>query len=581
MSENAESDAVTESESAVSTGPKMWIAVLIVVVNLTLIFSFLFLGSTNIENIIGLGLVPLASTFLLVVWWMRSEGVPIRDRRIGLVLFLVIVGGITALHGANGIYLLVVALPILTTLIVLKLLLTFNRPWGMRRRLVVFVMALWTVIFALVRVDAVGGDLIPLMAWRWSPPMAHEFAGAITMASQPPADPITLPAELAPEDWPGFRGSDRDGRATVATFGTDWEANAPKELWRRPVGLGWSSFTVIGDYIFTQEQRGDGEFVICYRADTGDEVWTNYIPARFDDVTGSGPRATPTYADGKLYVQGATGIIQSLDASTGRTIWERNVGDDTGAALPPWGFASSPLLVADKAIVFTGASEGKSVIAYDVTTGEPSWTAGDGSHGYGSGQLAELGGVRQILMISNFGIQSFVPETGEQLWEHEWELPSMARIAQPQVIGDDTIVFGSIRLGVRSIRIAKSGDEWSVTEEWTTKKMRPYFNDIVHHEGYVYGYDGNRLKCLDAATGELQWKGARFGGQVLLLPEMDMLLTITEKGNVVLVNASPEEYTVVAEFEAINGKTWNHPVVAHGRLFVRNAEEAACFELPR
>jgi hypothetical protein len=215
MSENAESDAVTESESAVSTGPKMWVAVLIVVVNLTLIFSFLFLGSTNIENIIGLGLVPLASTFLLVVWWMRSEGVPVRDRRTGLILFLVIVGGITGLHGGNGIYLLIVALPILTTLIVLKLLLTFNRPWGMRRRLVVFVMALWTVIFALVRVDAVGGDLIPLMAWRWSPPMAHEFAGVITMASQPPVEPITLPAELAPEDWPGFRGSDQIGRAHV------------------------------------------------------------------------------------------------------------------------------------------------------------------------------------------------------------------------------------------------------------------------------------------------------------------------------------------------------------------------------
>ncbi|MFP6597475.1 MAG: PQQ-binding-like beta-propeller repeat protein, partial [Candidatus Hydrogenedentota bacterium] len=317
MPENPESDAVTESESTVLTGPKMWTAVLIVVVNLTVIFSFLSLASTNIENIIGLGLVPLASTFLLVIWWMRSEGVPVRDRRIGIILFFVIVGGITGLHGVNGIYLLIVALPILTTLIVLKLLLTFNKPWRTRRRFVAFVMALWTIIFALLRVDNVGGDMIPLMAWRWSPPMAHEFAGVITIASQPPVEPISLPAELAPEDWPGFRGSDRDGRAMVATFGTDWDTNAPKELWRRSVGLGWSSFTVVGDYIFTQEQRGDGEFVVCYHAETGDEVWTNYIPARFDDATGSGPRATPTYADGKLYVQGATGVIQCLDASTG------------------------------------------------------------------------------------------------------------------------------------------------------------------------------------------------------------------------------------------------------------------------
>ena len=274
-------------------------------------------------------------------------------------------------------------------------------------------------------------------------------------------------------------------------------------------------------------------------------------------------------------------MLQCLDAATGETLWESNVSDDTGAKLPQWGFASSPLVTDDKVVVFTGASGGKSVIAYDRATGEEAWTSGDGSHGYCSGQLAELGGVPQILMNSNYGIQSYNPETGDLLWEHPWDLGTFARIVQPLLPGNDTVFVGSgFGDGSRLLKVSQEGDVWNVAEEWTTKRFRPYFNDCVAHEGFLYGYDGNRIICVDTATGEQRWKGERVGGQVLLLPDMDIILNITEKGEVVLFKASPDAYTEVARYQALEGKTWNHPVIAHGNLYVRNSEEAVCLKLP-
>ena len=254
---------------------------------------------------------------------------------------------------------------------------------------------------------------------------------------------------------------------------------------------------------------------------------------------------------------------------------------DTDAKLPVWGFASSPLVTGDLVIVFSGGREGKSIAAYHRATGELTWTAGDGTHGYSSGHLARIAEVPQVLVTSDIGSQSFAPETGDMLWEHRWVVNTNPRCVQPLVVDANSIMIGTAGgKGTRRLRVDREDGSWKVEEVWTTRRFRPYFNDFVYHEGYCYGFDGSRFTCIDVATGERKWTGPKYGGQVLLLPDLDALLILSEKGNVVVLEATPEGHNKLAQFKALSGKTWNHPVIAGGRLFVRNSEEAACFDLP-
>lgn len=576
-----------QQEASISPGTaenvvrlRLWPAVAIVLIHLTITTVVMVVASTNMQTLIGLGIAPLGAAVLLMVWWLAFSRAPFRDRLVGPVLFLAAVAWIYYTHKNNGGLLLVVAMPVLTTGIVLLTVLTLPMRWKARRLVLVGWLVGCAALFTAVRVEGIAGDLAPVLSWRWSATSEDILTKDVQVRTEPSRQTANVPAVAGDGDWPGFRGAARNGQATGVTFSTDWATTPPKALWRRPVGPAWSSFCVVGDYAFTQEQRGGEESVVCYRADTGDEVWVNGVAARYESTTGDGPRATPTFDQGKLYTLGATGILLCLDATNGQTLWKRELTADTGAGVPGWGYSNSPLVVKDLVIVCAGGGNGKSLIAYHTATGEPAWTAGNQGSGYSSVQPASLGGVYQVLLGSNFGLQAFAPDTGAMLWEHEWRAKGNPRCVQPLLVGDDSVVLGSPEgTGIRRVSVRQTEGAWTAQERWTTKSMRPYFNDSVYHKGYCFGFDGNRLTCLDAETGERRWSGSRCGGQVLLLTDMDMLLVLAEKGDVMLVRAMPEGPTEVARFKALTGKTWNHPVVAHGRLLVRNAEEAACFAL--
>lgn len=558
---------------------RIWPALLIVIAQVVTTVGLSSFGSTVIQNVVAYAVAPAIALILLIIWWLAASRAPRRDRIIGLVLFIGVLVGIvfTQKELRLGAALLIFAAPALMACAVAWLAVGASVPWGVRRWLAVALMLLCAGAFTVLRVDSVTGTLVPILSWRWTQ-TADERATALPRLKG--GATAVLPAQVSPEDWTGFRGSLRDGRAVGIKFSTNW-TSLPRELWRREVGAGWSSFAAVGDYIFTQEQRGSDEFVTCYRADTGENVWANSIHVERKDAMGIGPRATPTFDQGRLYTEGATGVVQCIDAATGKTIWKRDLTKDTDAKVPTWGLSSSPLVVGDFVIVFGGGGEGKNTIAYRRASGDIAWGAGHASGGYSSPHLLRIADVPQIVMNTDAGIQSFDPQTGASLWEYAWKTKGSPRVVQPFLSSPDTILLGSTAAGgTRLLRIAKQESAWSVKEEWETRKFRPYFNDFVLHKDHGYGFDGDRLVCFDPTTGKPVWEGKRYGGQLVLVADVDAMVVLSEKGEVVLVPATPERFTEAASFQAISGKTWNHPVIAHGRLFVRNAEEMACYALP-
>jgi outer membrane protein assembly factor BamB len=338
----------------------------------------------------------------------------------------------------------------------------------------------------------------------------------------------------------------------------------------------------VGNRLYTQEQRGADEAVVCYDAGSGAEIWVHADHDRFDEAMGGpGPRATPTFHEGKLYTQGARGRLNCLNAATGSVKWSRDIVADSGARLPEWGYAASPLVARGVVTVFAGGADGKSVLGYDAASGEPVWHGGTGQLSYCSLQPARLEDVDQLVIATDQGLTAFDPATGAVLWRYDWPMQGMARVVQPAVVDGSSVLIGTgFGYGTRRVEVRRDGDSWAAQEKWTTRAIKPYYNDLVVHRGHVYGFDNALLACVSLADGKAKWKERGYGnGQVLLLADQDLLLVLSEQGEVALVEAVPDGCRERARFPAIEGKTWNHPVVAHGKLFVRNGEEAACYEL--
>jgi outer membrane protein assembly factor BamB len=275
-----------------------------------------------------------------------------------------------------------------------------------------------------------------------------------------------------------------------------------------------------------------------------------------------------------VYTFGATGIVNALNAADGALVWSRNAASETGAKTPDWGFASSPLVAEDTVLV---AASGN-LVAYDAAAGTRRWTGPERGVSYSSPHLATIDGVQQVLALTSTGLASFALAGGALLWEHAWKgYP----IVQPALTADGNVLISvTDSSGTRRLAPARGANGWSVEERWTSNGLKPYFNDFVVHKGYAFGFDGSILSCIDLADGKRKWKGGRYGnGQLVLLEDQDVLLVLSELGELALVNATPDQFAELARFTAIEGKTWNHPVLVGNVLLVRNGAEMAAFRL--
>jgi outer membrane protein assembly factor BamB len=255
------------------------------------------------------------------------------------------------------------------------------------------------------------------------------------------------------------------------------------------------------------------------------------------------------------------------------------VAADAETEIPGWGFASSPLVVGDVVLVAAGGR----LVAYHIATGELLWVGPKGGGGYSSPHFLAIDGVEQVLLQSANGVASFAPENGALLWEHVWD---GFRIVQPARIGNGDLVVSSSDaaggIATRRITVALGTSGWNVEERWTSRGLKPYFNDFVVHDGHAYGFDGSILSSIGVEDGKRNWKGGRYGhGQLVLLRDQGLLLVLSEEGELALVAATPDQFQEIARFKAIEGKTWNHPVLVRDFLLVRNGEEMAAFRLSR
>lgn len=383
--------------------------------------------------------------------------------------------------------------------------------------------------------------------------------------------------------WTDFRGPNRDGHYEEKPILTDWPKEGLKQLWRQPVGGGYASFVVARGLAFTIEQRRDKEAVTAYELTTGREVWRFEYPAQFQEwMGGDGPRATPTWHDGRVYALGALGDLHCLDAASGKLIWKRNVLYDTKTSNLMYGMATSPLMVDDKLIVSAGAPmspQSKSIIAYHPATGEPLWQANDDKQAYTSPMLVTLAGRRQILAVSASHVMGLAPSDGRVLWAYPWTVQYENAIAQPVILGTNRFMISAgYGTGAAAVEVVPADKELQAGEIWRNKFLKNKFTSSVFYHGYVYGLDEDILVCIDAATGERKWKDGRYGfGQILLAS--GHIVVLCGDGDLALVKANPEKHEELARFAAIKGKTWNHPAIADGKLLVRNSVEMACYEI--
>jgi outer membrane protein assembly factor BamB len=495
-----------------------------------------------------------------------------------------------------------------------------------------------------VRINGFTGDMVPTgfrFAWQQPPDFAREkpvvnlpvvvnAPNEVTtnIADNPSADPnapndpndpnasatFTSPAsaslEPTPADFPQFLGPQRDGYVSGRDLADDWQTSPPHERWRKPVGPGWSAFSVVGERAVTMEQYGNEEWVTCRDLNSGELLWSHVEQTRHENVMGGvGPRATPTIHNAMVYTHGATGILLCLRLQDGCVVWRDDLQeryfpkqDDrpTNAAerqraaevAVMWGRAGSPLIYCDLCIVPAGGplQKEKSLVAFDSKTGEFRWDSGTTQISYASPVVLNLLGQDQLVSVNESDVTGHDPQTGALKWRYPWlgQSNAAANCSQPHRLSNDTLFlskgYGVGAAVVKLTPATAAGALPFVAETvWSNHRvLKTKFTNVVVLDGFAYGLNDGVLECVDTATGESRWKKGRFGNGQVLGVDRTLLVLAERTGEVAMIAADPQRYRELTRFAALgtSSQAWNNLCLSGRLLLVRNADEAACFELP-
>jgi outer membrane protein assembly factor BamB len=391
----------------------------------------------------------------------------------------------------------------------------------------------------------------------------------------------TAVALAAEAEWPQFRGPSRDGVSSETGLLREWPEGGPAELWRKPLGNGYSAVSVSAGRLYTMFGKGADEFAGCHDAATGRELWRVRTDDAFKNMHGSGPRSTPTVDGEVVYVLSARGKLHALAVADGKSIWMRDLGREFGAPTPRWGHSTSALIEGDRLLLNVGGTDGSSIVALDKLTGKELWRSETDKAGYSTPIAVSISGRRQVVFFTGTAVVALAPETGRPLWRQPWKTSYDVNAAAPLFVPPDAIFVSSgYDVGSALYRV-KSGETGTDVEEvWRSREMKNKFSSSVFRDGYVYGFDEKFLTCIVAATGEMRWQARGFGHGSLIYAD-GHLFVLGDKGTLALVEATPEEYRERARARVFDGKSWTMPSLAGGRLFLRDERDLVALRISK
>jgi outer membrane protein assembly factor BamB len=412
-------------------------------------------------------------------------------------------------------------------------------------------------------------------------------------------------------NWPNWRGPGGQGIARQTRLPEKWPDGQLKPRWRARLGAGWSSPVVDDQRVFITDRLDDRERVLAFDADDGHELWTHEDPVDFMPHAvgarhGTGPKSTPALAHGRVYSLGIAGRLLCLDAKRGKVVWQIHlperygaherlpggrafvkgtqsvivpIGGGDGAPVPLFGYTGS-LLVAGKLVVCpVGGARGGTIMAFDADTGDEVWRSLDEHVSYSSPVLATFDGQQQVVVMTGPEVVGLDLASGRKLWGHPFQIQYDESISTPAVEPPYVAITGDGH-PLTAMRIERRGEGWSADVAWTSPELSSYLSSMLAHAGHVYGMnDGGEIACLRMADGNKRWIGGNHGYYCTPVLAGRQLLCLNEKGELLVLAATPEAFTPLATVSLAGRATWTSPAVAGSRLYVRCEEELRAFDL--
>ena len=383
------------------------------------------------------------------------------------------------------------------------------------------------------------------------------------------------------DDWPQWRGPRQDGISRETGLLDQWPEKGPAELWRVPLGNGFSAVSVVGEKAFTLYGSNEGEFAAAFNVADGKTLWKTRLGDLLkNDSYGDGPRATPAIDSGRVYALSGKGALRCLDAADGKPVWGCDLLEKFGGNPPEYGFAASPVVMGDMLVVVVGAGKGKSLAAFDKANGKVLWTALDDKIGYSTPREVTIDGVSQIIVLMGEALVSVSPTDGKEYWRQEWKTELDANVATPVISGNRLFISTGYSTGCALFELSAKDGKPAAERLWANKEMKNYFSTSVLVDGYLYGFNNNKLTCLDFRTGKTKWKTGGFNRGSLIAAD-GKLIIYGDQGLLALAEISPDSYKELAKFKFCDERTWTVPTLSGGRLFLRNEKELACLKVAK
>jgi outer membrane protein assembly factor BamB len=398
-------------------------------------------------------------------------------------------------------------------------------------------------------------------------------------------------------DWTQFRGANHDG-SSPEKISTQWPGGGLKPIWKAPLHNGFSALTVGGGKVFTLVMRdvdgADEEVCVALDAGAGHEIWSVPIGvARYegggdngepDNNGGDGPRSTPSYDDGKVYTYSSRMVLQCLNADDGKQIWACNIIKEHAGRNIRWENAASPLIDGDLVFV-AGGGAGQALLAFDKRDGHVVWRGQDDMMTQSTPIAATILGQRQIIFFTQAGLVSVAPKTGAVLWRYPFRYATSTAIS-PVVSKDIVYCSAAYGIGSSACRISRTADGFTAARLWyqPANVLASHWSTPVCANGYLYGLFGQKkfgtapLECVEMATGRIVWSHEGFGPGGCTLVNGNVLV-LSDRGDLVLVKATPEAYDEVAHSHVLNGKCWNYASVSNGRIYARSTKEGVSVDV--